>query len=137
MRFVEEGFGQGHEEKYYQTMDQRFLGDETFVERVATRAKERDIQPSGPRVRFNRLLEVVAEEYRVSKGVLIGSGRQRNWIEARQMLVYLAREWGKLTTQELGRRLNRDPSMMSRLHRNHEDKRDRPRERKLAKVLSQ
>jgi hypothetical protein len=36
MRFLEEGLGQGHEEKYYQTMDQRFLGDEKFVERVAT-----------------------------------------------------------------------------------------------------
>ncbi len=31
LQFVEEGLGSGHEEKYYQTTDQRFLGDEGFV----------------------------------------------------------------------------------------------------------
>ena len=43
VKFIEEGAGGGHEEKYYQATDQRFLGDENFVETVASRAQEKEI----------------------------------------------------------------------------------------------
>ncbi len=41
-----------------------------------------------------------------------------------------------MTTQELGKRLRRDPSMISRLYRDYEGKRDQERERKVARALS-
>jgi hypothetical protein len=35
---------------------------------------------------------------------------------ARSMLVYLGREWGRVSVKELGKRLHRDPSVISRLY---------------------
>jgi hypothetical protein len=135
IKFMEDGLG-GHEEKYYQATDQRFLGDETFVEEVTKRTKDKDVEPKGPRVGFDRLLDAVASEYRIAKEALTGSGRQRDWIEGRRFLVYVSREWGDMTTEELGRRLRRDPSMISRLYGDYERKRDREREKKLRRALS-
>ena len=54
VKFMEEGVGGGHEQKYYQAIDQRFLGDETFVEKVSNKVEEKDIGPAGPRVEFYR-----------------------------------------------------------------------------------
>jgi hypothetical protein len=45
----------------------------------------------------------------------VAPGRQRALVPARAMLVCLARECSQLTGRELGRRLHRDPSMISRL----------------------
>ena len=136
VRFMEEGVGRGHEEKYYQATDQRFLGDEAFVETVAARTTEKDIEPTGPRASFERLLEAVTNECGVTKERLMGTGRQRDWIGARKLLVYVAREWGMMTNQELGKRLGRDPSMISRLIRDYEGKQDRRREANLARALA-
>lgn len=136
VKFMEEGLAGGHEEKYYQATDQRFLGNESFVEKVASRAKVRDIEVKGPKVEFERLLDAVARHWGTSKEALTGSGRQRNWIEGRRFLVYLAREWGGMTTQDLGKRLGRDPSMISRLYRDYEGNRDDKRERIVAADLT-
>ena len=103
LRFMEEGVGGGHEEKYYQATDRRFLGDQAFVEAVAARTTEKDIEPMGPRASFARLLQAVTNEYGVTREQLMGTGRQRNWIGARKLLVYVARQWGRMTNQELGK----------------------------------
>ncbi len=135
VKFMEDGLARGHEEKYYQATDQRFLGDETFVEKVASQAKVRDLDAKGPKVGFERLLDAVARQWHITKEALTGSGRQRDWIEGRKFLVYLAREWEGMTTQELGKRLGRDPSMISRLYKDYEEKRDDSRERIVAGAL--
>jgi chromosomal replication initiation ATPase DnaA len=54
----------------------------------------------------------------------MGSGRRNDWVQARRQLVYLGREWANMTMQELGKRLKRDSSMMSRLYGEYEDTRD-------------
>jgi putative transposase len=46
-RFVEDGLKQGHDENYYQTIDQRFLGEESFIEKAAERATGKEIQIKG------------------------------------------------------------------------------------------
>ncbi len=40
---------------------------------------------------------------------------QRRWVAVRAQLVHLARQRYRLTTKELGRRMHRDASMISRL----------------------
>jgi hypothetical protein len=136
VKFMEEGLGGGHQEKYYQAVDQRVLGDESFVERVTSRAKVRDIEAKGPKVRFERLVDAVAREYGLTKGMLTGSGRQRDWIEGRRFLVYVARKWGEMTTKDLGKRIDRDPSMISRLYGDYEGSRELERERRVAAALT-
>jgi hypothetical protein len=52
-------------------------------------------------------------------------------------LVYLAREWGRTSVKELGRRLHRDPSIISRLYSAYAADRDQNKETLLAKQLRQ
>jgi REP element-mobilizing transposase RayT len=136
VKFMEEGLAGGHEQKYYQTIDQRFLGDETFVEKVSKKVTEKDIEPAGPRVGFDRLIEAVAGEYELSKQTLTGKGRRREGVWGRRLLVYVARSWCQMTTKEIGKQLGRDPSMISRLYRDYQGDRDRQRETKLSRLLS-
>lgn len=46
---------------------------------------------------------------------LVGRGRQRALVPTRAFLVYAVRTWNIITMKELGRRVHRAPSMMSRL----------------------
>ena len=91
-RFMHDGLKQGHEEKYYQTIDQRFLGDESFVEKVAERTEAKLVEIKGKKVGFARLLQAICALHHVESKVLLQAGRQRQWVAVRAQLVYLARE---------------------------------------------
>src|SRR5439155_917736 len=83
-----------------QAADQRFLGDEAFVEKVALKAKNKDVRLSGPRVSFDRLLAAILKEHGLTEEALMGSGRRNDWVQGRRQLVYLGREWANMTMQE-------------------------------------
>ena len=51
------------------------------------------------------------------------------------MLVYLGREWGRLSVKELGRRLHRDSSLTNRLYSAYAAQRDHKTEPLLAEQL--
>ncbi|MDO9118087.1 MAG: transposase [Nitrospira sp.] len=115
-RFLMDGLAHGHQERFYDTVDQRFLGDERFIEEADRRtAATREVSARPKRVPFGTLLTAVATAYEVTPKTILAPGRHRAVVPARTMLVGLARRWSVLTTRELGRRLRRDPSMISRL----------------------
>lgn len=115
-RFLSEGISQGHQDRFYETVDQRFLEDECFIEKVDRRtAHTREVLAHPKRVPFGRLLTAVATAYGFTPRELAAVGRHRAMGPARAMLVSLARDWCGLTTRGLGRRLHRDPSVISRL----------------------
>ncbi len=136
LKFMAEGKGAGHRADYYDLRDQRFLGDGKFVEQIDKRIRaEREIDVPGPRARFTELLRLTAEVYGATERDLVQAGRQRKWIRARSMLVYLAREWGRVTVKEIGKRLHRDSSIISRLYSAYAANRDREREKLLVSQL--
>ena len=136
-KFVMDGLRQGHQAQFYDTVDQRFLGDERFLEDVDRRtAPNRQLTIRSPRVPFGKLLLAVACLHAVAPRALLAPGRQRAIVPARAMLVYLAREWGQVSTQELGQRLRRDPSMVSRLTATYAAQRDPKAETQLLQTLS-
>ena len=51
------------------------------------------------------------------------------------MLVYAAREWSGLSVKDLGRRLHRDPSMISRLYAGYVVKRTGSLEKQVQAIL--
>ena len=53
------------------------------------------------------------------------------------MVVYWAREWGGMSTTELGRRLQRDPSLIGRLYAAYMAQREVQGEAHLARELRQ
>jgi putative transposase len=115
-RFLQDGYAHGHQDRFYETVDQRFLGDERFIEEADRRAgASREVSVRSQRVAFATLLAAVADAYAVSPKAILAPGRHRALVPARATLVGLARRWCVLTTRELGRRMHRDPSMISRL----------------------
>ena len=132
--FMKEGVGQGHVVRFYQTVEQRFLGDERFVEEVENKKRERE--PAKIKVKFPRLVEGVASVYGVEAGRLLGTERKRSWVEPRSLLVYAAREWCGIKTRVLAEHLNRDASMISRLHAAYVEKRDKRSESELQRWLN-
>lgn len=123
-KFIDEGRHQGHDERYYQAVDQRFLGDEKFIEQIAE-------------VSFEVLLRAVAQVYGCKPRDLTAAGRRRTWAKSRAQLAYLAREWCAMKAVEIARRLHRDASMVSRLCANYETDRDAGTETKIADLIGQ
>lgn len=136
LRFMAEGRDMGHQQNYYQTVDQRFLGDERFVEQINQRSqREREMEVPGPRASFSDIVGLLAQEYGVKVKELVRAGRKRQWVRARSMLVYLTRQWARMSVKELGRRLHRDPSIISRLYAAYAASRDVKTESRLARQL--
>lgn len=136
-RFMQDGLSHGHQARFYATVDQRFLGDERFIEEADRRtAATRDVTIRPTRVAFATLLNAVATAYAVTPRAILAPGRQRVLVPPRAMLVYLAREWSQLTTRELGRRLHRDPSMISRLAAAYDMHRDPTNEARIRHALT-
>lgn len=136
LRFMAEGRDMGHQENYYRTVDQRFLGDRRFVEEIDQRSgAEREIEVPGPRASFSDLVRLLGREHGVSGQELVRAGRKRQWVRVRSMLVYLAREWARMSVRELGRRLHRDPSIISRLYAAYGASRDVAGESRLVRQL--
>ena len=124
-KFMRDGLAQGHQGRFYETVDQRLLGDERFLEEIDRRtAATREVTVRPQRIALGTVLTAVATAYGVTPKAIVAPGRQRVLVPARALLVYLAREWSHLTTRELGRRLHRDPSMISRLAATYVAQRD-------------
>jgi hypothetical protein len=134
-KFIEDGQPLGHEQRYYDTVDQRFLGDEKFVQQIAERAPQGDVKPRGPKIRFEKLLHAVAQVHGCEAKDISARGRQRAWAKPRAQLAYLAREWCAMSTIEIARRVNRDTSMVSRLCATYEAIRDVKTEKKISVVI--
>lgn len=138
LKFIADGKLAGHQADYYDVRDQRFLGDERFVEEIEERIQEdREIARPVPRAKLSALLPLVAKAYDATEKELVRTGRQRRWVRARSMLVYLGREWGRVSVKELGRWLHRDPSVISRLYSAYAADRDHVTEALLAKQVQQ
>ena len=75
--------------------------------------------------------------YAYEAKTLVEAGRQRRWVRTRSMLVYMAREYCGITVKELGKRLNRDPSIISRLYSAYAGSRDSAAESRLLRKIGQ
>ena len=53
-----------------------------------------------PRAKIGVLLPLIAKAYGATEKDLVQPGRLRKWMTARSMLVYLGREWGRVSVKE-------------------------------------
>jgi putative transposase len=134
--FMKDGLSLGHLEKFYQTIDQRFLGDEEFVERIERKTDRKEEAVGVKKVSFRRLLEAVAAQQGFSPERLTDVARSRHLTKTRTLLVYLARHWSGATSKELGLRLKRDASMISKLYSKYTEQRDLGAEGRIRRLLN-
>lgn len=135
LAFLESGMGDGHQAQYYDASDPRFLGGQEFIRGVADRVSaDREIGRP-PAVSLDLLVQAVAHAHRIEPDQLVIPARRGRWTPPRAMLVYLAREWCRLGFKELGHRLHRDPSTLSRLCIHYANGRDPRAEARIAAWL--
>jgi chromosomal replication initiation ATPase DnaA len=133
--FIDDGRHQGHDERYYQAVDQKFLGDEKFIEQIAELTPRREIRLGVRKVSFEVLLHAVAQVHNCKPKDLTVAGRRRTWAKPRAQLVYLARKWCALKAVEIAHHLHRDASMISRLCADYEAVPNPQTEKKITELI--
>ena len=106
-QFVWEGISRGHEEKYYQVKDQRYLGEESFIDRIETEKKESEEWV------YDISLGVIAQEASRATGIredkMYSVTRDREGVRGRGIVAYLARIISGYTVKEIGEHFRRSP----------------------------
>lgn len=112
-KFINDGLGEGHREDYYQVIDQRFLGDEEFLEEAREKAEE-------PEARFpvdidlKDIVKVVCYEFGMRSERVSQREKSREVSQLRWIIGKLAAEEAGYRLVEVARFFRRDPGVMSR-----------------------
>lgn len=111
-RFVLDGIKQGHQEDYYQVKEQRYLGDEEFVDRVERRVER--LEPVFPiRMTAQQIVDRISREFGRPAREILGKGRGRIQGELRAIVCYVGREIGGLKLTQAAKVFARDISALS------------------------
>lgn len=111
-QFVLEGIGQGHREEYYEVKEQRYLGEEEFVEQVERQLDKGD--GYGPvKVSMSEIVDRVGRQWGRGVSEICGKGRGRQESMLRAIAAYVGREVGELSLTETAKYLKRDLATLS------------------------
>jgi putative transposase len=125
-QFVLEGISKGHEAKYYQVKDQRYLGEESFIDRIEMEKKGSEGWV------YDVSLGAISEEASRATGIredkLYSVTRDREGARGRGIVAYLARVISGYTVREIGEHFCRSPVAIGEAIMKVEDRlqRDRP-----------
>ena len=110
-QFILEELHSGHQEKYYKVKDQRYLGEESFIDRIGV--KKRD----GENALYDIPIEVIAREVSKATGIarsgLYSLTRDREGARGRRMVAYLARAISGHMVRDVAQHFQRSPMRIS------------------------
>ena len=111
-RFVLEGLRDGHKEEYYDVLEGRFLGDNEFAEEIKAKAKI----PGSVRmkIRPEALLRAACAVLGCGRAEVMGAGKDRERVRAREAICYVGRSRTELSVTALAKTLGVDPTCISR-----------------------
>ncbi len=111
-RFVLEGIEQGYRGEYYEVIESRILGGREFVEEVKGRAgeKEKVLLKIKPEAFLKRVCGILGKKVRE----VVGSGKDRDRVRARELLSYLGRTYTELEVKSIAEVMKVDPTCVSR-----------------------
>lgn len=113
-RFVQEGVKDGHREEYYDVVDQRFLGEERFVEKLKVQADE-EPETARPKKPVIAAFRNAARALEVEPAVLSGADRSWEVSRHRALIGYvLIRRLG-YKLKDVAKCLGRDMATVSSL----------------------
>jgi putative transposase len=112
-RFVLDGLKDGHRDDLYQVVDQRYLGDDGFVERVEQREPDREERQIVD-ISWAEIRDRVCKQFGLPSAAVLHRGRGREIVRVRRVMAWVGRELGGLTGQELAKELHQDPAVVSR-----------------------
>jgi hypothetical protein len=111
-KFVLEGIDEGHKEEYYEVLDGRFLGDRQFAEEVKSKAG--DEEKVRIKITADALLEAVYKVLGKKRGEVIGAGKDRERVRARELVCYVGRSFTELSVKAVAETLGVDATCVSR-----------------------
>lgn len=111
-RFVLDGIRQGHREEYYELKEQRYLGEEDFVERLEKQLGE-DKEEVPVEIMVEEIVQAICRRW--GKKISEIQSKRRTWQEAmiRAIAAYVGREVGGITLTETAKYLGRDLATLS------------------------
>jgi hypothetical protein len=111
-RFVMEGIGEGHKEEYYEVLEGRFLGDKEFAEETKAKAEA----PGYVRVKIKpeALLRAACAVLGRKRTEVMGAGKDRERVRAREAICYVGRNRTELSVTVLAQSLGVDGTCVSR-----------------------
>ena len=110
-RFVWEGITCRHEKKYYQVKNQRYLGEDTFVERIERKRKEAEDWVY--EIPLNAISREVARAIGSGENELHSVRRSRQGSRGRGMVAYLARRISGYRVREIADHFRRSSVTVS------------------------
>lgn len=112
-RFVREGLKEGHRADLYEVVDQRYLGDDAFVQEVTRRFKNEE-PPQAVAVTWEEICTGVLNQCGVPAGAAMDRGKERSAVRIKRVMAWVGREVGGLTNREMAQALRQDPGSLSR-----------------------
>ncbi|PTL36703.1 hypothetical protein CLG94_03250 [Candidatus Methylomirabilis limnetica] len=134
-RCVREGVKEGHRADVYEVVDQRYLGDDAFVQDVTGRFTNEE-PPHAVAVTWEEICKGVFKQSGVSAGAVRDRGKERGAVRITRVMAWGGREVGGVTNREMAQALRQDPGSVSRGVRKLVDEMEKDRDLvKLVQVL--
>jgi REP element-mobilizing transposase RayT len=112
-RFVQDGLNDGHRDDLYEVVDQRYLGDDAFVEKVAQREAKNEA-PQFVDIRWAEVRDQVCKQFGLPAGAVLHRGRAREIVRVRRVMAWVGRELGGMSNTALAKELRQEPAVLSR-----------------------
>lgn len=110
--FIEEGMGKGSEQRFYDTRDQRYLGDDDFIERTEKKTSQENDRRLWD-LPMEKIVNTVAAHFKEDPRALILSGRNRRLAFLRSLVGYLAMSLSDHTHVGVARYFRREGQTLS------------------------
>jgi putative transposase len=106
-QFVWEGISEGHEGKYYRVKDQRYLGENGFINQI--KIEKKDFEGWVYDLPLEAISHEASRETGISEDKLYSVTRDREGARGRGIVAYLARVISDYTVREIGDHFRRSP----------------------------
>jgi len=110
-RFVLDGLSLGHQKKYYEVKDQRYLGEDEFIdqiERIKTSA-----EPGFFEIPLEDIVQEVIDHMAIGRDRMYSLSRDRRGAYGRAVVGYLARKLTGSLVKDIARHFQREPTTIS------------------------
>ncbi len=109
--FVLEGLGLGHQDQYYEVKDQRFLGEDEFIERMESRKMKEG--PVFYEIPIEEIVKGVGNRIGIPRDRMYSRSRDRRGAYGRSLVGYLARKLSGYLVKDIGKHFRREPMTIS------------------------
>ncbi len=110
-QFVLDGFGAGHREDFYAVKEQRYLGDDEFLERVDRKINNEPSRP--PRIDLAKIEAAVCRHFELFVNLLRSRSKERRGSFGRGLVACLGQELGGIALNQVAKRYDRDQVTLS------------------------